>query len=91
MLRYDKTIILFLFLQFYIYDHDKYMSLNGINLDASKVLPSCAFENIEDIFDIIKKDKYDNKAYQEFRQKYLPKKLGNSTELIVDYIMKKVI
>lgn len=77
-------------LLFYLYDYDKYMSENGINLDASKILPSCAFENIEDIFKIIKEDSYDNKAYQEFRRKYLPKKLGNSTKLIVNYIMKKV-
>ena len=78
-------------LLFYIYDYAKYMSENGINLDASKVLPSCAFKNIENIFEIIKEDKYDDKAYQEFRKKYLPKKLGNSTKLIVDYIMEKVI
>lgn len=76
---------------FYVYDHDKYMSKNGINLDTYKILPSCSSKDIKDLFKIIKEDKYDNKAYQEFRKKYLPKKLGNSTKLIVDYIMKKVI
>lgn len=75
---------------FYVYDYDKYMKENGINLDATKVLPTCASKNIKDIFKIIKNDSYDNKAYQEFRKKYLPEKLGNSTKQIVDYIMKEI-
>ena len=66
------------------------MNENGINLDAYKVLPSCASKNIKDIFKIIKTDSYDKLAYQEFRKKYLPEKLGESTKLIVDYIMKKI-
>lgn len=76
---------------FYTYDHDKYISENGINLDALKILPSLASRNIKDLFKIIKENKYDDKAYQKFRKKYLPKNLGNSTKLIVSYIMKKVI
>lgn len=75
---------------FYVYDYDKYMNENGINLDAYKVLPSCASKNIKDIFKIIKTDSYDDKAYQEFRKKYLPEKLGKSTKLIVDYIIKEM-
>lgn len=75
---------------FYVYDYDKYMSENGINLDAYKVLPSCSSKDIKDIFEIIKNDSYDDKAYQEFRKKHLPEKLGESTKLIVDYIMKEM-
>lgn len=32
MLRYDKTIILFLFLQFYIYDHEMPCDVSGKKL-----------------------------------------------------------
>ena len=39
---------------------------------------------------IIKTYSYDDKAYQEFRNKYLPEKLGKSTKLIVDYIIKEM-
>ena len=75
---------------FYVYDYDKYMKDNGINLDAYKVLPTCSSKRVKDLIEIIRKNNYDNKAYQEFRKKYLPKKLGKSTELITDYIIKKM-
>lgn len=72
---------------FYTYDHDKYLKENGINLDAEEVIYSCCSRNIDKLYDIIKKDDYDNKSYQNFRKKYLPKKLGNSTKLITDYLL----
>lgn len=75
---------------FYVYDYDKYMNENGINLDAKKVLPTCTSENIEELFEIINNNKYDNKSYQDFRKKYLPNELGKSTKLIVDYIIKNI-
>ena len=57
------------------------MSENGINLDFTKVLPTCTSKNIKDLIKIIKDDSYDIKAYETFRKKYLPKELGNSTKL----------
>ena len=80
----DKKVL------FYVYDYDKYMSENGINLDATKVLPTCTSKNIKDLFRIINEDTYDVKAYEDFRKKYLPSKLGQSTKLIGDYIMKNI-
>ena len=73
---------------FYVYDYEKYMKDNGINLDPTKTLPTCTSKNIEDLFKIIKNDSYDNESYQKFRKSYLPKNLGKSTKLITDYIMK---
>lgn len=73
---------------YYLYDYNEYMTKNGLNLDPKISMPTCSFETIEPIFDIIKKDNYDIKALNEFVKKYLPKKLGQSTKLIVDYIMK---
>ena len=80
----DKKVL------FYVYDYDKYMKENGINLDATKVLPTCTSKNIKDLFKIINENSYDVKAYEDFRKKYLPSKLGQSTKLIVDYIMKNI-
>lgn len=73
---------------YYLYDYKEYMKKNGLNLDPKKSMPTCSFEKIEPIFDIIKNDTYDTKALDNFVKKYLPKKLGQSTKLIVDYIMK---
>ena len=74
---------------FYTYDHDKYLSENGINLDFYNLYPSLSSKNINDIFKIITTDSYDDKKYQEFRKKYLPKDLGKSTEKIVNLILSK--
>ena len=75
---------------FYVYDYDKYMMDNGLNIDFYKILPSCSSKNIKDLFKIIKTDKYDNKSYQNFRKKYLPKELGSSTKKITDLIIEKL-
>ena len=76
---------------FYVYDYEKYMSENGMNLDVYKKFPTLASKNINDLLKIIENNDYDNKTYQKFRQNYLPTKLGTSTKLIADYIMKKVV
>lgn len=75
---------------FYLYDYDRYMNDNGINLDFSKILPSCSSKSIKDLFNIIINDKYDDVSYQKFRKKYLPKELGNSTLKIKNYIIEKL-
>lgn len=75
---------------YYLYDYEEYMTKNGLNLDPKKSMPTCSFETIEPIFDIINKDNYDIKALENFIKKYLPQKLGQSTKLIVDFIMNHV-
>lgn len=75
-------------LLFYVFDHDKYLSENGINLDALNVVPTLSSKNIDDLIKIINDNKYDSKAYQQFRKNYLPETLGKSTELITKEIVK---
>lgn len=75
---------------FYLYDYDMYIENTGLNTDPKKVMKKCAFENIDDIYDIIMKDKYDIKSLEKFKENYLPKDLGQSTKKIVDYIMKEM-
>lgn len=75
---------------FYVFDYDKYMNDNGLNIDFYKLLPRCSSKNIDELFKIIKKDEYDNDSYQKFRKKYLPNDLGNSTKLITDLVIDKL-
>lgn len=77
-------------LLFYVFDHDKYLNENGINLDALNVVPTLSSKKIDDLIDIIDKNKYDNKTYQKFRKNYLPETLGKSTELIVKKIIENL-
>ena len=72
---------------YYLYDYDEYITSNGLNLDPKITMPTCAFENPEPIIDIIRNDTYDDNALKMYVDKYLPKELGKSTELIVDYVM----
>lgn len=75
---------------YYLYDYDKYVSYNGLNLDPKKVMPTCSFENPTEILNIINNDTYDSEALEKYIENYLPKKIGQSTNLIVDYIMKNM-
>lgn len=72
---------------YYLYDYEQYMKNNGLNLNPKESMPTCAFEKPEDIINIIKNDNYDDKALEKYIKNYLPKELGKSTKLIVDYIM----
>lgn len=72
---------------YYLYDYEQYMKNNGLNLNPKESMPTCAFEKPEDIINIIKNDNYDDEALQKYIKNYLPKELGKSTKLIVDYIM----
>ena len=75
---------------YYLYDYEQYVRYNGLNLDPKKVMPTCSFEKPKDIFNVINNDLYDNTALEKYIENYLPKKLGESTKLIVDYIMKNM-
>lgn len=72
---------------YYLYDYEQYMKNNGLNLNPKESMPTCAFEKPEDIINIIKNDNYDDEALQKYIKNYLPKELGKSTKLIVEYIM----
>lgn len=85
-----EAAILNIKLLFYVYDYEKYNSQNGLNIDFHKTLPNCSSKDIKELIKIINNDSYDNKSYQEFRKKYLPKELGKSTELITDLIITKL-
>lgn len=75
---------------FYVYDYEKYIKNNGINLDPVKVMPKLTSKDINDLLKIIKNDTYDIETFEKFKKEYLPNDLGKSTKLIVNYIMKYI-
>ena len=74
---------------YYLFDHDKYMNENGINLDPLKSLPNKCFMKKEEVFNCLN-EKYDTKDLNKFRKKYLPECMGKSTELIVKKIIEQM-
>ena len=72
---------------YYLFDHDRYMNENGMNLDPLKSLPNYSFLTKEDVFNCLNQ-KYDMKDLNKFRKKYLPDCMGKSTTLIVNKIIE---
>ncbi len=72
---------------YYIFDHDKYIKENGINLDPLCTMPHECYKTKKGLFNALNK-KYNYNEYEKFRKDYLPSTLGNSTDLIVDTIIK---
>ena len=71
---------------FYMPDNDRYLEENGVNIDFFKEMPGCAFDNPTDVVSLIKEGEYPLEAMDSFRERYLPKDLGHSTENIVELI-----
>ena len=74
---------------YYLFDYDKYMNENGMNLDPMENLPSKCFFNKDDVFNCLN-EKYDMRELNKFSKKYLPDCMGKSTKLIVDKIIEQI-
>lgn len=77
-------------LMFYVYDYEQYDEENGINIDLFKELPGCTSRNIEDLIKVIDENKYNLKAYEKFRHKYVSNLNGDSTKKLVDLMEKNL-
>ena len=71
---------------YYVYDYEEYLDKNGVNMDVSKMMPTCTFKQPDELFKAIDSGQYDMEQLAEYKKKYLPEKLGHATELIVDLI-----
>ncbi len=72
---------------YYVFDHDRYMQENGLNIDPMEVMPNCTYEKAEEIFQAIHEKNYPMCELLRYRSKYLPEDLGQSTENIVSLIV----
>ena len=70
----------------YLYDYEEYKESNGINIDLFKELKGNVSKNAKDIYNIIDKSLYNDDSYKKFREKYLPKDMGNCTKKIIELI-----
>ena len=85
----DKKLLKF----FSSYESESEMDVIKENLQIQKAFYNFIVQILSSYMselevDIIDKD--DNKSYQNFRNKYLPKELGSSTKKITDLIIEKL-
>lgn len=74
----------------YVYDYEKYVEENGININLFEELPGSVSRDIKDLINVIDKNKYNLKGYEKFRNKYISNLNGDSTEKIVKIIKESL-
>ena len=72
---------------YYLFDHDRYIRENGLNIDPAEEMPGCSFERGEDVFEAVESEKYDEKELRMYQERFLPDDLGHSTERIISLIV----
>ncbi len=75
---------------YYIYDKEKYMANNGLNLDIEEEMPHCAFRDARQLADAIASDVYPMEEFRQYQNKFLPEDLGHATANIVDLIEERL-
>ena len=71
---------------YYLFDHDRYLRDNGLNVDPAAIMPRCSFENAADLFAAIDSGDYPMEELRDFQRNYLPEELGSSTRNIAALI-----
>lgn len=71
---------------YYLFDHDRYLSENGLNADPAETMPRCSFERAEELFAAIDSGDYPAQELRAFQRRYLPEELGSSTRRIAALI-----
>ena len=75
---------------YYLYDYEVYNSKNGLNIDLFEEMPGCAFTTASELIENLNLGNYNVDALKNYQQKFLPARLGQSTNLIVDKIMESL-
>lgn len=73
---------------YYLYDYNQYIKENGLNIDPKQYVPQYSFASIDDVFHVIDENLYDLNVLVNYREKFLPKKLGESSKELVKLILK---
>ncbi len=73
---------------YYVFDHDRYLQENGLNIDPAEIMPECTYKRAEEIFQAIHEKSYPMYELLRYRSKYLPEDLGRSTQNIVSLIVE---
>ena len=74
---------------YFVYDYEEYTSKNGTNIDLFREMPGCVFKSADKLCHALG-DEYPESSLQRYRQKFLPEKLGTSTESIAELIITEL-
>ena len=75
---------------YYLFDYEDYIKSNGLNFDPLKELPSLTFKSAKNLLENLEKNNYDEKAFKEYRKKYVPKDFNLATKKLAEYINDKM-
>lgn len=75
---------------YYVYDYEEYDEKNGLNINLFDTMPGCVFREASDLLAALDENQYPQELLDEYREKYLPKKLGVSTKTISNMILEKM-
>lgn len=71
---------------FYLFDRQGYMRHNGVNIDPCVEMAGNVYEEPQNLKEAIEKGSYDRQALAQFRERYLPQHLGQSTKRMTKLI-----
>ena len=74
---------------YYVYDYEKYIENNGLNIDLFAEMPGCVFKKAEDLVDALERE-YPKSSLENYKKKFLPTNLGTSTKTVGDYIINSL-
>lgn len=72
---------------YFVYDYDEYRQKNGMNIDLFTQMPGCVFRTARELTEKLRSGEYEQEALDSYRRRYLPEKLGTSTEQIASLIL----
>lgn len=73
---------------YYLYDYEAYTEHNGINVSPFDSMPGCAFKDAKSLMEDLDSGNYRQDVLDAYRDKYLPKELGTSTEKLAAEVLK---
>lgn len=75
---------------YYLYDFEEYTEKNGINVSPFDSMPGCAFRSAADLMRDLESGNYRQEVLDSYRKKYLPEKLGTSSEQLADFVLEQI-
>jgi CDP-ribitol ribitolphosphotransferase len=72
---------------FYIYDYEKYIKNNGLNIDLKREMKGCCYKKFNSLYQKINVGKYDYEQLKKFKDKYVSHQQGNSGLILANYIV----
>ncbi len=72
---------------YFVYDYDEYRQKNGMNIDLFTQMPGCVFRTARELTEKLRSGEYEQEALDSYRRRYLPERLGTSTEQIASLIL----